>query len=268
MRETGIFFDALCGTVPLLGLSLQLRSDQNGIKFLLAVDLRGNKYYIQGREGELVVWYEDIAKKCKTVLLDIINSGSSVRVNCSSQENSETGSYIIVTLNKENAKFKFLLTKVETEIPLGNIVNVIADENKFEIKYTQDGSEQTLSFKADNAFGLADIFKYLSEGEYIQSMVDIRNRGESVWIQSDRNINEPTGKVSMSEPLNNRTQSQPPLKSSKKKKEITLDDFELLKVVGRGAFGKVLLCRFSEDGRIFAMKCIMKKSLVKHKKKK
>jgi len=52
----------------------------------------------------------------------------------------------------------------------------------------------------------------------------------------------------------------------KKKKEISLDDFELLKVIGRGAFGKVLLCRLVDDGRIFAMKCIMKKSLVKHKK--
>jgi len=36
--------------------------------------------------------------------------------------------------------------------------------------------------------------------------------------------------------------------------------------IGRGAFGKVLLCKITDEGSIFAMKCIMKKSLVKHKK--
>jgi len=41
---------------------------------------------------------------------------------------------------------------------------------------------------------------------------------------------------------------------------------ELIKVIGRGAFGKVLLVRLRDDDKIYAMKCIMKKSLVKHKK--
>jgi serine/threonine protein kinase len=39
-----------------------------------------------------------------------------------------------------------------------------------------------------------------------------------------------------------------------------------LKVIGRGAFGKVLLVKLTEESKIYAMKCIMKKSLVKHKK--
>jgi len=41
------------------------------------------------------------------------------------------------------------------------------------------------------------MFKYLSEGELIHTNEEIRNRGESVWIQTDKNINELSGKGSV-----------------------------------------------------------------------
>lgn len=40
------------------------------------------------------------------------------------------------------------------------------------------------------------------------------------------------------------------------------DDFELLKVIGRGSFGKVIQVRKKDDGQIFAMKTLKKKNLV------
>ncbi|EDR26281.1 cAMP-dependent protein kinase, gamma-catalytic subunit, putative, partial [Entamoeba dispar SAW760] len=49
------------------------------------------------------------------------------------------------------------------------------------------------------------------------------------------------------------------------KKKVTQDDFELLKVIGRGSFGKVMMVRKKDDGRIFAMK-ILRKDIVKERK--
>lgn len=51
------------------------------------------------------------------------------------------------------------------------------------------------------------------------------------------------------------------------KKPMTIEDFELLKVVGRGAFGKVLLVKKKEGksrGDIFAMKILVKSHIVKN----
>nr|BAN37833.1 protein kinase 2, putative [Entamoeba histolytica] len=49
------------------------------------------------------------------------------------------------------------------------------------------------------------------------------------------------------------------------KKKVTQDDFELLKVIGRGSFGKVMMVKKKDDGRIFAMK-ILRKDIVKERK--
>ena len=40
-----------------------------------------------------------------------------------------------------------------------------------------------------------------------------------------------------------------------------MEDFELLKVLGRGAFGKVVLCKEKESSALYAMK-ILKKTMV------
>lgn len=49
------------------------------------------------------------------------------------------------------------------------------------------------------------------------------------------------------------------------KKHVTIEDFDLLKVLGRGAFGKVLQVRKKDTGKIYAMK-ILKKSMVYQRK--
>jgi serine/threonine protein kinase len=50
--------------------------------------------------------------------------------------------------------------------------------------------------------------------------------------------------------------------ASNKKKQITIGDFELIKVIGRGGFSKVLLCRKKDTGRLYAMKVIRKSKLI------
>ncbi len=43
---------------------------------------------------------------------------------------------------------------------------------------------------------------------------------------------------------------------------MTIDDFELLKVIGKGSFGKVMQVRKKDTGRIYAMKIIKKAHIV------
>lgn len=47
-----------------------------------------------------------------------------------------------------------------------------------------------------------------------------------------------------------------------KNKHMTVDDFELLKVIGKGSFGKVMQVKKKDTGRIYAMKIIKKSHIV------
>jgi len=51
-------------------------------------------------------------------------------------------------------------------------------------------------------------------------------------------------------------------KSVNKEMEITLEDFELLVVLGKGAFGKVFLARFHKDKELYAIKTLRKDMLL------
>ena len=47
-------------------------------------------------------------------------------------------------------------------------------------------------------------------------------------------------------------------KDKKVSKEICLDDFELLKVLGKGAFGKVFLAQKRDSKKMYAIKVLKK----------
>ncbi len=49
------------------------------------------------------------------------------------------------------------------------------------------------------------------------------------------------------------------------KKKMTLDDFTMLAVVGRGAFGEVRVCRKKDTNEVFAMKIMKKSEMLKKK---
>jgi len=45
--------------------------------------------------------------------------------------------------------------------------------------------------------------------------------------------------------------------------KLTIDDFSIIKVVGKGSYGKVLLVKKNEDQKIYAMKVLKKKHMIK-----
>ncbi|KAH9261446.1 hypothetical protein BASA81_000090 [Batrachochytrium salamandrivorans] len=55
------------------------------------------------------------------------------------------------------------------------------------------------------------------------------------------------------------------LKESESKKKVNLDDFMLLKTVGKGSFGKVIQVRKKDTGKIYAMKVLKKDQVIKRK---
>jgi len=55
------------------------------------------------------------------------------------------------------------------------------------------------------------------------------------------------------------------LETSSTKKKVGLDDFVLLKTVGKGSFGKVIQVRKKDTGKIYAMKILKKEQVIKRK---
>ena len=51
-----------------------------------------------------------------------------------------------------------------------------------------------------------------------------------------------------------------------KKKQISVGDFEMIKVIGRGGFSRVVLCRKKDTGRLYAMKIMKKNKIISEKK--
>jgi serum/glucocorticoid-regulated kinase 2 len=47
-------------------------------------------------------------------------------------------------------------------------------------------------------------------------------------------------------------------------KDICLDDFEILKLLGKGAFGKVLLCQKKDNQKLYAIKVLKKKEIIEN----
>lgn len=45
-------------------------------------------------------------------------------------------------------------------------------------------------------------------------------------------------------------------------RKVTKDDFTMIKVIGTGSYGKVLLVKKKDSGRLFAMKVLKKKHIV------
>ena len=53
------------------------------------------------------------------------------------------------------------------------------------------------------------------------------------------------------------------LYASQQQEKMSVEDFQLLKVVGRGSFGKVYLAKKKTDGKIYAVKTLKKDFIIR-----
>merc|ERR1712137_790608 len=74
----------------------------------------------------------------------------------------------------------------------------------------------------------------------------------------------PAPAASKAEPESDVDWDAPVLYSGNDKK-VSKDDFELLKVIGKGSFGKVMQVKKKDDGQIYAMKVLRKEAIVARK---
>ena len=51
-------------------------------------------------------------------------------------------------------------------------------------------------------------------------------------------------------------------KKDEPKKDLCIEDFYLLKVLGKGAFGKVILSKKKDNGNLYAIKILKKKDVL------
>eukprot|EP01129_Flabellula_baltica_P009781 TRINITY_DN4054_c0_g1_i3.p1 TRINITY_DN4054_c0_g1~~TRINITY_DN4054_c0_g1_i3.p1 ORF type:complete len:784 (+),score=156.57 TRINITY_DN4054_c0_g1_i3:168-2519(+) len=256
-EESWNFLSGLLISIPLFGTTLHVSSEA-GARVIHITDIRGTKYTLKGGDSELLNLYEEMTNMIRSLLMDIISEGSSIRLNCyaSMDGPDQDHGYTIITVDQISATFRFLLTDHTTTMSLSRIngVSVNKELEKLVISYTDEENEKKeLSFRTESAFSLSDIFNHL--------------RGESsspkeLWDAVS--LDSPDSRTVSTDITT--TKKDPTSSKSKKKDQLSLEDFELIRVVGRGAFGKVLLCKLVDTNQTYAMKCILKKSLVRHKK--
>lgn len=86
------------------------------------------------------------------------------------------------------------------------------------------------------------------------------------WIEAFKNAKNPNNSTSNapSNPSERKSAIIPQSSQSGGQQQITVDDFEYIRVLGRGTFGKVQLVKFKRDGQIYTMKSMKKEVLQEH----
>mmetsp|Transcript_40952 Transcript_40952/g.65841 ORF Transcript_40952/g.65841 Transcript_40952/m.65841 type:complete len:524 (-) Transcript_40952:55-1626(-) len=77
-----------------------------------------------------------------------------------------------------------------------------------------------------------------------------------------RRYQELIGKDNYDDEINDAAQAKVTGQLIESKEKVKPDDFEFLKVIGRGSFGKVMQVRKKDTGELFAMKILKKKALI------
>eukprot|EP01132_Coremiostelium_polycephalum_P005243 gene5243-6524_t len=97
----------------------------------------------------------------------------------------------------------------------------------------------------------------LSKPQLQQSQQNIQHQNENKQTNGNSNNNN----------INNNNQSPNDKDKDKKRKskKLSIDDFELLKVLGVGSFGRVFLVRKKDTQKLYAMKVLNKKDMLKKK---
>ncbi|CAI9618660.1 unnamed protein product [Staurois parvus] len=117
-----------------------------------------------------------------------------------------------------------------------------------------------IAFMKQRRMGLNDFIQKISTNTYtckhseVQSILNISQPSEPELLNGN-----PSPPPSPSQQINLGPSSNPHAKPS---------DFQFLKIIGKGSFGKVLLARHKADEKFYAVKVLQKKAILKKKEEK
>ncbi|KAJ4950065.1 hypothetical protein NE237_026897 [Protea cynaroides] len=103
--------------------------------------------------------------------------------------------------------------------------------------------------------------KQYIENHYRSQMKNIQERKERRWVLERRLASSDVSEEEQVNLIKDLERKETEFMRLKRHK-ICVDDFELLTIIGRGAFGEVRLCREKSSGNIYAMKKLKKSEMV------
>ncbi|KAL0330678.1 UNVERIFIED_CONTAM: putative serine/threonine-protein kinase ndrA [Sesamum angustifolium] len=103
--------------------------------------------------------------------------------------------------------------------------------------------------------------KQFIENHYKNQMKSIQERKERRWILERKLASSDVPKEEQINLLKDLERKETEFMRLRRNR-ICVDDFELLTIIGRGAFGEVRLCREKKSGNIYAMKKLKKSEMV------
>ncbi|GMQ02471.1 hypothetical protein CsSME_00048684 [Camellia sinensis var. sinensis] len=104
--------------------------------------------------------------------------------------------------------------------------------------------------------------KQFIENHYRAQMKNIQERKERRWVLERKLASSDVPKEEQINLIKDLERKETEFMRLKRHK-ICVDDFELLTIIGRGAFGEVQLCREKKSGNIYAMKKLKKSEMLK-----
>merc|ERR1719334_425204 len=159
------------------------------------------------------------------------------------------------------------IRKCQRRIDLEKIVSVTISQTSQEFDYRYKSG-----YKEKVAQVLAEVYKR-KEGKKLainkiqqDSMLAVTVTKDVARLQTReqrlRRYQELIGKDNYDDEINDAQQAKVTGQLIDSTEKVKPDDFEFLKVIGRGSFGKVMQVRKKDTGELFAMKILKKKALI------
>lgn len=142
----------------------------------------------------------------------------------------------------------------ETDIEIQGWLNIKGVSSDYVRKYCQFQNSQLSCYESDESRDEENTYKLTQNTTiHLDSDQEITLSNPSLTLQAD-------SKESANDWINN-------LKTSVSFcQQISMDDFKILSVLGRGSFGKVMLVERKKNGKLYAIKSIRKKKLIDSKR--
>ncbi len=177
-----------------------------------------------------------------------------------------------------NLKKTSLKRRIDYKIIMGITLSKLSDEFVIHCEDIDYDYHYSSARKKTIVEIIAKNFELLKEEELKLFEIGVKNLNTFVTTKKEKEKQQKlsrmpkTGQISVNEYLfGNKSKTDvnviKPKKGKKKKStfqnvEVTYNDFEILKIIGRGSVGKIALVKYNSDGKLYAMKSMRKDQLI------